>query len=98
MNVQQFDIIEVVLKQNLKIKLTEEETRWLENIDEELKNTVIDLISDESYLDDIISLLDRMIQKASLLPLDEQADIKQKCIMKKRELEETKKEENKKLS
>lgn len=94
----QFDIIEVVLKQNIGIKLTEQEENYLKTIDDEVENTIMVLINDSSYLDEVIKLLDHIIQKSSNLPIDEQNVIKEKCIAKKIELEKLTNDENKSLS
>lgn len=85
MNIQ-FDLIEVILKQNLNIPLTDSELQWLDTIDDTTKNTVCDLIHDSSYYDEVLKLLDCLMKRAENLPYEEQIDIKNKCMSKKKEL------------
>lgn len=84
---QSFDLIEIILKQKLQIPLTDSELRWLDNVDMDIKKTASQLIDSKSYLEEIVKTLNYLIEKANHLPKEEQTDIKNKCMAKKKELE-----------
>ncbi len=80
----QFDIIEVVLKEKLGIDLTAEEEKWLKDIELEhdMKQTVMDLIDDPSYSDEIECIINKILTTNSSLPITKQEEIKKKYLFK----------------
>ena len=78
---KKLDIFEVVLKQDIGISLTPYERKFLENIDEEARNTIKELVNNESFLDEIEKTCEHIITESKLdeLSLSEQEKIKNKC-------------------
>lgn len=76
---KKMDIIEIVLKEDLKILLDPEERTYLDSLDDVFKQEIFDLVNNENYIDEIEQLANTIIKKASLLPEEQQRYIKEKC-------------------
>lgn len=78
---KKLDVFEVVLKQDIGIPLTPYEKHFLDNIDGEVKNTIKELVGNESFLDEIEKTCEHIIIESQLegLSLIEQEKIKNKC-------------------
>ena len=87
MNTQGIDLLEVILKEHLQIPLTELEENFLNIIDDEAKEAALLLINSSAFVDEITSLSDSIIKKASQLSQEQQDYIKMKCQKKIEELE-----------
>lgn len=87
MKLKSFDIIEVMLKKELKIPLSKEESEWLSQVDEETKESIKMIINESSYEDEIIRLMNHILEKSLTLPEEEQQYIKNRCCEKKKQLE-----------
>lgn len=87
MKLKSFDIIEVMLKKELKIPLSKEESEWLSQVDEETKESIKMIINESSYEDEIIRLMNHILEKSLTLPKEEQQYIKNRCYEKKKQLE-----------
>lgn len=85
-NTRELDIIEIVLKKDLKIPLNELEEKLFNNLDEQIKNDLFDLVNSSSFLDEIENVVENIIKKSYLLPPEEQNYIKTKCNEKIRKL------------
>ena len=91
------DIIEVFLKKDLDIPLTEKEKDNFEKMDNEDRETVFDLINSYSYIEELDRVMNNIKEKSSNLSISEQQEIFEKCEMKKQKLEETKLKQSKKM-
>lgn len=87
MNTEHIDIIEVFLKKDLDIPLTETEKNWYDNMDDETKQSVFALVNNISYLEELIKVMEKIKSKAIHLPKEEQQKIQEKCEEKKHSLE-----------
>lgn len=63
MDIEKIDIMEVILKSDLKIPLTIQEEKSIENIDEESKNMIRAVFNDYSYREELIKMCNKIILK-----------------------------------
>jgi len=87
MNREHIDIIEVFLKKDLDIPLTENEQMLLSSIDEETKESILKLVNSHSYIEELVKVMNKIKEKSIDLSLEEQQLINEKCKMKKQNLE-----------
>lgn len=73
------DLLEVVLKDDLKIPLSMNEKELLEQFDDEIKKSALAVIEEGSYFDETLKLINKIIDDASSLSNEEQKIIKIKC-------------------
>lgn len=78
-NTSGFDMIEIVLKKDLKIPLDDLEEKWLSHIDEQIKNELFDLVNNSVFLDEIKEVIEHIVRKSVTLPKEQQDYIKAKC-------------------
>ena len=78
-NTSGLDMIEVVLKKDLKIPLNELEEKCLSNIDEQTKQEIFELVNNCAYLDEIKNLVEHIKKTSLFLSVEEQDYIKTKC-------------------
>ena len=92
MKSQNFDVLEVILKNDLGIPLDEKEEEWLKLVDDEMKSSLFDLVNSQSFLEEIKNIVRNIIAKSSELSKEQQQTIKRKCEerIKKLECEEEK--------
>lgn len=79
MNAIKFDIIEVMLKIQLKIPLTEEEEKWINNIDNDIKEATLIVLDDDSYADELLRSIHNILISIGSLSLEEQQYVKARC-------------------
>lgn len=79
MNAIKFDIIEVMLKIQLKIPLTEEEKKWINNIDNDIKEATLIVLDDDSYADELLRSIHNILISIGSLSLEEQQYVKARC-------------------
>lgn len=86
MSNKKIDIIEIFIKNDLDIPLENEEIEWLNNLDDETKKAAIELINNNSYIDEIVKILNKIIIESKNLSDMEQENIKEKCEVKRLKL------------
>lgn len=79
MSLEHSDIIEVFLKKELDIFLTEEEENLFNIIDDDTRKTIFELLNSNSFIEEIINVVNNLKIKISKLPIEEQTIINQKC-------------------
>ena len=63
METRKIDIMEVILKNDLKIPLTMQEEQLIQTIDEESKEMIRVLFNDDSYKEELIKMCNKIILK-----------------------------------
>ena len=87
MNNKNSDIIEVFLKKDLDIPLTESEQRFFDDLDIETKTTVFELINNRSFIEELVNVVNNIKNKSWNLPVEEQQVINEKCETKIKKME-----------
>jgi len=77
---KKIDILEIILKEDLKILLDDDEKKQLDSLDQEFILELIDLVNNVDYVDEIERIATKIAKKSSLLPIDQQDYIKRKCL------------------
>lgn len=88
MKSQNFDVLEVILKNDLRLPLEKKEEEWLKQIDDETKESFIDLLNSPSFLEEIKDLSENIIAKSLKFTEEEQEIIRKKCEERIKQLEE----------
>ncbi len=87
MKSQNFDVLEVILKNDLRLPLEKKEEEWLKQIDDETKESFIDLLNSPSFLEEIKDLSENIIAKSLKFTEEEQEIIRKKCEERIKQLE-----------
>jgi len=81
------DIVEVFLKKDLDIPLTEVEEKQFNSMDDDARQTLFELVNNSSYIEELVRLINKINNDSSSLPIEEHQIIQEKCDRKKQKLE-----------
>lgn len=73
------DLIETILKDDLEISLSSEENTLINELDDDIKKEIYDLVKNPMFIDDIELITKSIIFKSHNLSLEQQQYIKTKC-------------------
>lgn len=79
MSDNRIDIFETILKDDLRIPLTDKEKEALTKVDDDIKQQIYEIVNNPAFLDEIISSTNTIISKAYNLSEEDQQYIIQKC-------------------
>lgn len=79
MSKERVDILEVLIKNKIAIPFTESEKKCFDNIDDDTRNTIYELIDSGAYNEEFIKTLKSIIEKSKGLSKEEYEYIVNKC-------------------
>ena len=83
---KRFDLIEIVLKKELDIKLSEDELIFYDGIDNDIKETIVNLLNDFLYSKEINRAINNILSKSNNYSPEQYKEIKEKCEAKKNKI------------